>query len=165
MFPDTILRLGKVAKPVGELDGGDELHVVVVKGRISFVRAATRWKDKEKDGEWQIYIPNQHDPAVMHPVMQISLETDNGNSVRVTFDRQRNAVPTVMVEDFVALCQDAVAASTEPGEQAKFFGEIMRGREVIVVGFMTKYTPQTEINYIDIGGYAIFDAKSGDRLL
>lgn len=157
--PDTILRLGKIAKSVGELDGGDELHVVVVRGRISFVRAATRWKDKEKDGEWQIYLPNQHEPPVMHPVMQLSLETDGGNSVRVTFDRQRHAVPTVMVEDFITLAQDAVKNSTEPGEQAKFFGECMRGRDVIVVGFMTKYTPQPEINYIDIGGYAIFDAK------
>jgi len=163
--PDTILRLGKIAKTVGELDGGDELHVVVVKGRISFVRAATKWKDKEKDGEWAIYLPNQHEPTVMHPVMQISLETDGGNSVRVTFDRQRNAVPTVFVEDFVSLCQDAVKNSTEPSEQAKFFGECMRGRNVIVVGFITKYTPASEVNYIDIGGYAIFDAKVGSQTL
>lgn len=159
--PDTTLRLGKVAKSVGELDGGDELKVVVVRGRISFVRAATKWKDKEKDGEWQLYLPNQHEPPVMHPIMQISLETENNNSVRTTFDRQRNAVPTVMVEDFMPLVQDAVKNSTEPGEQAKFFGECMRGRDVIVVGFMTKYTPAVDINYIDIGGYAIFDAKVG----
>jgi hypothetical protein len=162
-IPDTVLRLGKVAKSVGELDGGDELHPVVVRGRISFVKAATRWKNKEKDGEWQIYLPNQHEPAAMHPVMQISLETDNGNSVRVVFDRQHNAVPTIMMEDFINLCEDAVKASTDPGEQAKFFGECMRGREVIVVGFVTKFAQQQEINYIDMSGYAIFDAKVGKQ--
>jgi hypothetical protein len=158
--PDAILRLGKVAKDVGEIDGGDELAVVVVRGKIAYVEPATRWKNKEKDGSWQIWVPNQKDEPVNHPVMQISLEAEDGNRVRVILERQNKAVPTIMVEDFVSLAEDAVKDSTDPGEQARFFGECMRGREVIVVGFMTKFTSGTDVNYVDVNAYAIFDASA-----
>jgi hypothetical protein len=161
--PDAILRLGKVAKEAGEVDGGDELKVVVVRGKIAYVAPATRWKGKEKDGSWQIYMQNQRDNPVMHPVMQISLEVENQNMVRAIFERQHNAIPTIMVEDFIPLVEDAVKDNTDPVEQARFFGEIMRGREVIIVGFVTKFSPQPEINYIDMNAYAIFDAKVGKQ--
>jgi hypothetical protein len=156
---DVVTKLNKIAKSVGEIDGGDELRVVVVKGKIKFINPATKWKDKEKDGSWQIYMPNQKDAPVSHPVMQISLENEGGNQVRAVFDRQRNAVPTIAVEDFVELCIDAVAYNSDPVEQAKFLGELVRGRDVIIVGFMTKYTPQANINYIDIGAYAMYDGS------
>jgi len=158
--PDTILRLNKVAKSVGEIDAGDELRVVVVKGRINFIAPATRWKDKEKDGNWQIYMPNQKDTPVSHPVMQISLEAEAGNQVRAVFDRQKNSAPSIVVEDFVELCMDAVTQSTDPTEQAKFVGEIMKGRDVVIVGFMTKYNQQATVNYIDIGAYAMYDGST-----
>jgi hypothetical protein len=160
---DAILRLGKIAKSAGEIDGSDELHVVVVKGKISYVAPATKWKGKERDGNWQIWLPNARDTPVMQPVMQISLETEGGNMIRSIFERQRNGTPTIMVEDFIPLCEDAVKMSTDPVEQARFFGEIIRGREVIIVGFVTKYSPQPEINYIDLNAYAIFDAKVGKQ--
>jgi hypothetical protein len=162
-IPDTILRLNKVAKRVGDIDGGDELGVVVVRGKISYISPATRWKGKEKDGSWNLWMPNQRDNPVSHPVMQMSLETENNNSVRVIFGRQRIAVPTVAVEDFADLCADAAKKMGDPVEQARFFGEIFRGRNVIVVGFLTKYNPQPEVNYIDIGAYAIFDANVGKQ--
>lgn len=158
---DTILRLGKIAKSVGEVDGGDELGVVVVRGKISYISPSTRWKGKEKEGSWGLWLPNQRDVPVDHPVMQISLETENNNSVRCIFERQRTAVPTVAVEDFIPICEDAAKKMSDPMEQARFFGEIFRGRDVIVVGFMTKFSPKPEINYIDIGAYAIFDATVG----
>ena len=157
---DTVARLNKVAKSVGEIDGSDELSVVVVKGAISFIAPATKWKDKEKDGAWQLYMPNARDTPQNHPVMQISLEKENGNQVRVVFDRQRNAVPTIFVEDFTDLCIDAVASSTDPTEQAKFLGGIVKGREVIIVGFMTKFNPQAEVQYVEVSGYAMFDADA-----
>jgi hypothetical protein len=156
---DVITRLNKIAKSAGEIDGGDELRVVVVKGKIQYISPATKWKNKEKDGSWQLYMPNQRDNPVSHPVLQITLETENGNQVRAIFDRQRNATPTIVVEDFVELCVDAVAQNTDPMEQAKFLGGIIRGRDVIIVGFMTKYNPQVNINYIDIGAYAMFDGS------
>lgn len=158
-IPDTIARLGKIATPVGEVDASNELGVVVVKGKVAYISPATRWKDKAKDGSWSMWMPNQRDTPVSHPVFQLSLETENNNMVRVTFDRQRAAVPTICVEDFTDMCMDAVKNNQDPIEQAKFVGEIFRGRDVIIVGFMTKYTPNPEVNYIDIGGYAIFDAK------
>jgi len=160
---DTISRLNKIAKKVGEIDGGDELQVIVVKGKISFIAPATKWKDKEKDGSWQIYMPNQRDSPLMHPVVQITLESDNGNQVRAVFDRQRNVVPTIMVEDFVELCADAVVRESDPTEQAKFLGGIMKGRDVIIVGFMTKFNPQAQVNYIEIGGYAMFDGSVSEN--
>lgn len=160
---EVITKLSKVAKSVGEVDGGDELGVVVVKGRIEYISPATRWKDKEKDGSWQLYMPNQRDTPVTHPVMQITLEKENGNQVRAIFDRQRNAAPTIVVEDFVELCADAVAQSQDPMEQAKFLGGIVRGRDVIIVGFMTKYSPQVNINYVDIGAYAMYDASASEQ--
>jgi hypothetical protein len=157
-IPDAISRLNKVAKSVGELDGNDELRPVVVKGKISFVAPMTKWKDKEKDGAWQIYMPNGRDTPVKHPLMQISLASENGNMVRASFDRQRNVVPTFCMEDFEALCIDAAATSTDPVEQARFLGEIIKGRDVIIVGFCTKVNPQAETTYIEIGAYALFDA-------
>jgi hypothetical protein len=160
-IPDTILRLGKIAKRAGDLSGADELSVVVVRGKISYIAPATRWKGKEKDGSWNLWMPNQRDNPVSHPVMQISLENENNNTVRAVFGRQRIAIPTIAVEDFADLCLDASKTMSDPIEQARFFGEIFRGREVIIVGFMTKYNPQPEINYIEIGAYAIFDANVG----
>ena len=157
--PDAILRLNKIAKSAGEIDGSDELSVVVLKGKISYIAAATKWKGKEKDGAWGVWQPNQRDNPVSHPVMQISLETENNNTVRVVFGKQRIAVPTVYVEDLNEICADAAKKFGDPMEQAKFVGEIFRGREVIIVGFVTKFNPQPEINYIEVGGYAIFDAK------
>jgi hypothetical protein len=162
-IPDTILRLSKIAKRTGEIDGGDELSVVVVRGKITFIAPATRWKGKEKDGSWNLWMPNQRDIPINHPVMQISLENENNNSVRIMFGRQRIAVPTIAVEDFSDLCAEASKKMGDPVEQARFFGEIFRGREVIIVGFMTKYNPQPAINYIEIGAYAIFDAVVGKQ--
>lgn len=157
---DAIGRLSKIAKTVGQIDGGDELQVVVVKGKISFIAAQTKWKDKEKDGSWQVYLPNQRDSPQMHPVMQITLESENGNQVRAVFDRQRNVIPTILVEDFCEVCADAVVQNSDPGEQAKFVGNIMKGREVIVVGFCTKFNAQAQVNYVELGAYAIFDSTS-----
>lgn len=162
-IPDTILRLNKIAKRVGDIDGGDELSVVVVRGKIAYVAPATRWKNKEKDGAWNLWMPNQRDNPISHPVMQITLETENNTQVRVIFGRQRIAAPTIAVEDFTDLCADAAKRMSDPVEQARFFGEIFRGRNVIVVGFVTKYNPQPEINYVEVGAYAIFDAAVGSQ--
>jgi hypothetical protein len=160
---DTVSRLSKVAKSVGELDSSDELRVTVVRGKISYVGAATKWKGKEKDGSWQIYVPNGKDNPVMHPVMQISLEAENGNQVRAVFERQRNAVPAIYATDFVELCTDAVASSSDPAEQAKFIGEAIKGREVILVGFITKVNAQANVTYIEMGAYALFDADASTQ--
>jgi hypothetical protein len=154
---DAVSKLTKIAKSAGELDGGDELGVVVVRGRISYIAPATRWKGKEKDGSWPIWLPNQRDNPINHAVMQISLETENNNMVRTIFGRQRIAVPTIVVDDFEEICTDAVKKYSEPTEQARFVGDIFRGRDVIIVGFMTKYNPMPEVNYIDISGYAMFE--------
>lgn len=155
---DAISRLTKIAKSVGELDSGDEFRPVVIRGRISFVAPMTKWKNKEKDGAWQIYMPNARDTPVNHPVMQISLEGENGNMVRTSFDRQRNAVPTFCMEDFEAVCIDAVSISKDPSEQARFVGEAIKDRNVIIVGYVTKVNPQANVTYIEIGGYALLDA-------
>lgn len=161
-IPDTITRLNKVAKSVGEIDGGDELRVVVVKGKIKYITPSTKWKggkSKEKDGSWQIYMPNQRDDPVSHPVMQVTLEPENGIQVRAAFDRQHNVVPTIVVEDFVNLCADAVTQSTDPMGQAKFLEGIVQGRDVIIVGFVTKYNPQDNVTYIEIGAHAMYDGN------
>jgi hypothetical protein len=162
-IPDTVARLTKIAKSPGELGGEDELSVVVVKGRIAFITPCTKWKGKEKDGNWPVYLPNQRDNPAHHPVMQVIFETQSGNIARAAFDRNRNAVPTVAVEDLEEICQDALGQSTEPVEQARFVSNIFHGREVIIVGFMTKYSSQADVNYIDIGAYAIFDAAIGKQ--
>lgn len=161
--PDTVARLNRVAKSVGEIDGGDELSVIVVKGVISFIAPVTKWRENGKNGTWQLYMPNARDEPQKHPVLQLTLEPENRNQVHVVFDRQRNAVPTIMVEDFAGLCEDAVAGSPDPVEQAKFLGGIVCGREVIIVGFMTKYHPQADINSIELRAYAMSDARESTQ--
>ena len=162
-IPDTVARLTKIAKSPGELGPEDELSVVVVKGKIGFITPCTKWKGKEKDGSWPVYLPNQRDNPAHHPVMQVIFESQSGNIARVAFDRNRNAAPTVAVEDLEEICQDSLAQSTEPVEQARFVSNIFHGREVIIVGFMTKYSSHADVNYIDIGAYAIFDATIGKQ--
>lgn len=162
-IPDAVARLVKIAKTPGELGPEDELSVVVVKGRIGFITPCTKWKGREKDGNWPVYLPNQRDNPAYHPVMQVIFESQSGNIARAAFDRNRNAVPTVAVEDLEEICQDALAQSTEPVEQARFVSNIFHSREVIIVGFMTKYSSQADVNYIDIGAYAIFDATIGKQ--
>ena len=90
--------------------------------------------------------------------MQISLETENNNTFRAIFGRQRLAVPSIAVEDFTEICMDAAKKYNDPMEQARYVGDIFRGREVVIVGFMTKFNAQPEINYIDVGAYAMFES-------
>ena len=162
-IPDAVARLVKIAKTPGELGPEDELSVVVVKGRIGFITPCTKWKGREKDGNLPVYLPNQRDNPAYHPVMQVIFESQSGNIARAAFDRNRNAVPTVAVEDLEEICQDALAQRYQSVEQARFVSNIFHSREVIIVGFMTKYSSQADVNYIDIGAYAIFDATIGKQ--
>jgi len=158
---DTINKLNRIAITPSEIGFGNENSVVVVRGKIGYIGPAARWTaERTKAGDWPVYLDNALDNPKKHIVMQITLREEGENRVRATFDRQRNAVPTVAVEDLEMRCQDAVAESTSPRDQAKAVGEAMRDREVIIVGYLTKIRRSEDFTYIDIGASAIFDAES-----
>lgn len=158
---DAIGKLNKIAVTPADLTRENENSVVVVRGSVGFVGPSARWNsDKTKAGDWPVYLENALDSPKKHIVMQITLQEEGGNRVRATFDRQRNAVPTVAVEDLEMICQDAIAETTSPHDQARIVGNAIRGREVIVVGYLTKFKNSDDTTYIDVGASAIFDAES-----
>ena len=155
----ALSMISRVAKTVDKIHPDDEGSVVVMTGRVSFVEPAPIFKDNERIGEYPILMENSRDVPQKHPVLQVSLHSEGGaNRVRVTFDRQKSAMPTISVDDMMELASEAVArAPDNPVEQAKFVGQGLIGREVLVVGHCGKYRTINNNNYIEVGGYAIYD--------
>ena len=156
----AVEKLAKIAKTTLDLSSDEEGKPVVIRGTISFVEPSPIFKDQERVGEHEIFLENARDVPVKHMVLQISLRSDNTvNRVRVTFERQKIVAPTVVVTDMMTLVSEAMGKSRVPQEQAAFVGRGLQGREVIVVGTMSKYRTINNNNYIEIGGSAIFDAS------
>jgi len=156
----ALSMISRVARTVDKIHPDDEGSVVVLKGRIAFVEPTPIFKDNERVGEHVILMENSRDVPQKHPVLQMSLNSEGGNNrVRITFDRQKSATPTIAVDDLMELAAEAVArAPDNPMEQAKFVGMGLIGREVLVVGYCGKFRTINNTNYIEVGGYAIYDA-------
>ncbi len=156
----AVEKLSKVARPTSDITADDEGKPVVLRGTISFVEPTPIFKDQERVGEHEIFLENSRDVPVKHMVLQISLRSENtANRVRVTFERNKIVSPTVGVTDMMTLVSDAVGRTRVPQEQASFVGKGLLGRDVIVVGTVSKYRLYNNNNYIEIGGSAIFDAN------
>jgi hypothetical protein len=155
----ALSMIQRVAKTVDKLHPDDEGAVVVLKGRIGFVEPTPIFKDGERVGEYPILLENSRDVPQKIPVLQVSLNAEGGaNRVRVTFDRQHSAMPTISVDDMMELASEAVQrAPDNPVEQAKFVGQGLIGRDVLVVGYLGKFKTINNNNYIEVGGYAIYD--------
>jgi hypothetical protein len=95
----------------------------------------------------------------------MSSKTRGTNSVRCHLSQQRKGTPTVLVDDLVASCQQAVAKIKDPEAQASDVGEWMKDAPVIVIGPVQRYNRSTgadktsEQNWVDIGVSCIIDAE------
>lgn len=155
---DAVDKLSSVAIGVGELSNEDLYKVVVVRGKIAFVGASPKFQNKEKVGDWGVYLENQRDHPQKHVVLKVTLASENNQQARITFERQRNAVPAIYVEDLEALCSDAASSDDDPNTQARIVGQGIKDRDVIVVGCVTKHQNYEGMAYYDIGAYGIYDA-------
>lgn len=103
------------------------------------------------------------------PCVQFLLnsKTRGINSVRCHISQQRKGTPTILVNDFITSCEEAVKRFKDPESQAGNVHEWMHDTPVIVIGSVNRYARSTgqdkaAQNWVDIGVTAIIDAESID---
>lgn len=121
---------------------------------------------KNEDDEWKVtgehpvMVSNllEEDP-VMTPVFKIGLEPIHGITVRVTFDPRKYTTPIVEVADMQDCIDTAFRDIKSPKDQAIALGEIMAGRDILVVGAITKVSSnKSGATYMEVSAYSILDA-------
>lgn len=133
-----IENLRKVALRPSEISADRLYKVVVVRGKISSIRPATRFVDKKPDGVHPVLVANQREEPILVPTCQITLESDDRTVVKLVFEAQRYGCPAFMVDDFIELASDAYETTTNPADQTDIMKYGLLGREVIAVGIMTR---------------------------
>jgi hypothetical protein len=178
--------LAGVAIPISAINGDFAYHktnddtvvssrVVVIAGKISRMTSeAVRVFEDHEDGTTTSrvdhYLPvmcgREMNAKEELPCIQFLLNstTRGTNSVRCHLSQQRKGTPTVLVDDFVTACQQAVAKIKDPEAQAADVGEWMKECPVIIVGPVQRYNRSTgqdksEQNWVDIGVSFIIDAE------
>ena len=111
---------------------GSEIRVF--RGNIAGLKLSGIFKDKVKIGDNAVLSLNERAPPTLHPTMQIGLESTGGYFVSANLDRQRHGQPLVNIEDFEALCIDAVEQFPDNKDsQLEFVRSGIVGREVLLV--------------------------------
>lgn len=155
----------------GDINENDKYNVFVFKGVIDKVQPVSRFEDGEVTGVYRVVERNGLTDPIAHPVLQIkmlkSLSSDGKVSTlpTVIFNRCRNTVPNIMIDDVIDLCNEAAAKYTEPRSQAELVENGLKGREVMVVGIVTSYkfvrdTQYGETVFLNIGGVCIIDFEA-----
>ena len=181
-----IKNLASVAMPISAINQDFAYHKtnedtvvssrpVVIMGAISRMNSeAVRVFEEHEDGSTSSkvdhYLPvmcgREMNAKEELPCIQflLSSKTRGTNSVRCHLSQQRKGTPTVLVDDFIAACQQAVAKIKDPEAQAADVGEWMKDCPVIIVGPVQRYNRTTgqdksEQNWVDIGVSFIIDAE------
>lgn len=152
-----------IAKPVSQIYPEDRGKVAVIRGTVRYVNPAPRWKDRAIDGEEVVWQYNQKRNPDGHPVIRIKFDEETIGvggmcvpiSVSATLSRMKNVTPVVKVPDLVGICQYAVTQSEEPREQARIVGDVIRDRDIIVVGRVSGYEPRQDRTYVNIDVYTM----------
>jgi len=169
--PMTDDQFREFLKPIainpGETSTEDKYQVLVFKGIVDKVQPVSRFEEKEAVGVYRVVESNGLTNPIPHPVFQIRLlksaSSDGVDTIAtVIFDRCRNTVPNIMVDDIIDLCNEAVTRYTEPRSQAEWVQNGLRGREVLIVGIVTSYkfvrdNQYGETAFVNIGGVCILD--------
>lgn len=151
-----------------EITENDKYLVFVFKGVIDKIQPVSRFEDGEVTGVYRVVETNGLTDPVAHPVLQIkmlkSMSSDGKVSVMstVVFDRCRNTVPNIMIDDVIDLCNEAAKRYSEPRSQAEWVENGLKGREIIVVGIVTSYkfvrdNKYGETVFLNIGGVCLMD--------
>jgi hypothetical protein len=161
--------LAKIVTPVEELSESEERKLVIVSGKIRYIQAAAIFgKNYSEEGSknrpsayYNVLEKNARSPPVLHPVMQINFEKKDDKYARLALGRMRVALPTILVEDFNALCEDAMGRSEDPFEQSRMVGEGLSGREIYAIGYLVSYKRGEDyIDNIRINASCIVDIPS-----
>lgn len=114
----------------------EQYQVIAIKGIIRWVNPAAKFKNKERDGSYEIMETKEYPNADLHPVLDISLDPmESSNRVNIQLKRQRAGNPLVNIEDFVEIVKDGYDQNRgDPKKQAKYVEDALRGVEIIAVG-------------------------------
>jgi hypothetical protein len=147
---------------------------VVIYGEISRVSPEAIFAEKE-DGTFEIsghqpvMCPRElkHDETLPCIQFLLNSKTRGVNTPRCHLSQQRKGTPTILIEDLVIACEEAVKKSKDPEIQAGSVSEDMRNWPVLVVGTVSKFNKGTgqdkqAQNWIDIGVTCIIDADAMD---
>lgn len=161
--------LDKVADLPSDIGKSSLYKIAVVRGVIARIEPIPQYNDNK---EITKFIPVAHDNMCdtpeMTPTIQIKLANDNNTYARATFNRQRYGNPYFAISDFDQLIHDALENHESPKNQAEFISRALVGREVYIVGVVTKYekkrNKQNElVTNISINAGAIFDLYVDDN--
>lgn len=157
--------LKDLAVQSSELGEDDQYSIVIVKGRIRQVQAATEFDDEGNPiGSSPVMMEDGRKNPQLHPTLQIRLESDDGEIMpRLLLERPKRARPIYDIEDFDVLCRDALE-NEESDDQAREISESLEGRKIIAVGVLMKYNPATtrdesEVIYVDIGVGGVYEVE------
>lgn len=171
---DTFMgALHAVAKTPREIYVEDKGSVAVIRGIIQYVNPSPRWKNKARDGEEPVWQANQRTNPQGHPVFRIKLveeEMQAGGlkipvSVSATIAHMKNVVPIVEMPDVEGMCQYAVTADEDPRAQARMVQDIVKGREVLIVGRVSSYEPKPDKTYVNVDVHTIYQIGESAMLL
>jgi len=120
------------------LRDGNKNEIAVFRGRIKSVWPIAVFGAKSeqtgkasKVGELDALSPNERSPASLNPTMQIKLDYNGGFEVAANLEQQHHGAPIYQIEDFEALCVDAMELPKE--EQMEFIRSGIVGRDVLLV--------------------------------
>ncbi len=113
---------------------GNGNEIRVFRGKIAGLRLLASFQDGKKVGDCNVLSLNERTPQRLHPTMQISLESSGDLYVAANLDRQRNGNPVYNIEDFEALCVDAMEQFPDNKDsQIEFVRSGIIGREILLV--------------------------------
>ncbi|MFA7121151.1 MAG: hypothetical protein WC277_06695 [Bacilli bacterium] len=162
---DTFMNaLFAVAKSPKEIYVEDKGSVAVIRGRIQYVNPSPRWKNKAVDGEEAVWQSNQRRNPQGHPVARFKLyeeEMQAGGlripvSVSATIAHMKNVAPIVEITDLEGMCQYAVTTEEDPKAQARLVQDIVKDREVLIVGRVSGYEPKPDKTYVNLDVHSIY---------
>ena len=143
----------------------DKYKPIVLLGNIrSIFPVNILGKDENDDwkvtGEHPLLVPNQlEESPVETPVFKIGLEPIHGITVRVTFDARKYTDPIVDVADLMDAIHTSVRTIKNPKDQAIAVSEDFGGREVLVVGSISKVSSnKAGSTFMEVSAYTIIDA-------
>jgi len=161
---DLSQKLAQVAVHPSEIGRDDEYETVAVRGTVAYVNPQTVFDDGSPAGDGPIMLADDRGRPKPHFELVLSEEADT--RIRAHVERQRYCEPLMAIDSFEKLCKKAQDRFNTPDNQTKFVGDVLRERDVVVVGNVNKVDQARSdgdvTKYIDIGVAGIVEVVDAD---
>jgi len=161
-FDETQKILHKAAlqtRDVQKLDALKETsknEIAIIRGVISTVNGRDVWGPKSKEtgksqkvGILPVLSPDERTPAIMRPTMGIKIDgAGSGFEITGFFDQQHHGAPVIQIEDFSAICEDAMGEPKKE-DQISYVRSGIAGRNIIIGMNVFKNQEYREKRYIE----------------